>query len=151
MHPLLTTLRQNAPRITATRFLAAHPGSWVQYYDDTPGKDPTKALSARSFDPETARRKQRERCAVGFSLQPFLCGLLLDNAAAIAPYGLHAVAGVLDAIEVLGGSGGNTGTATPDAVSGEREARWREGLGGVPQGHRNATAASLVGKILGRL
>jgi hypothetical protein len=71
MHFFLTHLRQSAPRTTASKFLAAHPGSWVQYYDDTPAKDPAKALSARTFDPALARRKQRERCAVGFSLQPF--------------------------------------------------------------------------------
>src|SRR5437868_5159899 len=71
MNCSLTTLRDNAPRITATKFLAAQPWSWIQYYDDTPAKDPAKALSARSFDPVTARRKQREKCAVGFSLQSF--------------------------------------------------------------------------------
>src|SRR5438067_2147852 len=67
----LTHLRHSAPRITATRFLAFNPGSWIQYFDDTPRKDPAKALSARTFDPVTARRKQQEMCAVGFSLQPF--------------------------------------------------------------------------------
>ncbi len=71
MTSLLTRLRQNAPCITARQFLAAHPGSWIQYYDDTPAKNPAKALSARTFDPGLARRKQREMCAVAFSLQPF--------------------------------------------------------------------------------
>ncbi len=71
MTSLLPRLRQNAPRITAPQFLAAHPGSWIQYYDDSPAKNSVKALSARSFDPGLARRKQRERCAVAFSLQPF--------------------------------------------------------------------------------
>lgn len=48
-----------------------HPGAWVQYYDDTPAKDPAKALSVPSFDIPVARRKQQERCAVCFSLQTF--------------------------------------------------------------------------------
>lgn len=71
MISILTTLRQNAPRITARQFLLAHPGSWVQYYDDTPARDPAKALSARTFDPAVARERQSAQCAVGFSLQPF--------------------------------------------------------------------------------
>ena len=66
----LTTLRQT-PQQTPSRFLAAHPGCWIQYYDDTPAKDPARALSARAFDLAVARRKQVERCAVCFSLQAF--------------------------------------------------------------------------------
>jgi hypothetical protein len=269
MTSVLTALRQTAPRVTATRFLAAHPGSWVQYYDDTPARDPAKALSARAFDPDTARRKQRDRCAVGFSLQPFgecrtrdellcyrtlgvdvdlvapparatlppesidarkeqylrailvrfplkphwcvetrhgfhllfrvrplrepksvaeaeavnrrlvwalrgdpnavlltqllrvpgtlqfkvpdrpfLCRLLVDNAAAIPPYPLAAVRAALDAWEAAHGAAAPRAAAAPDRVN---PPRWREGLGGVPEGQRNATAASLVGTILGRL
>jgi hypothetical protein len=67
----LAHLRLHAPRITAREFLAAHPGSWLQYYDDTPARDPAKALSALRFETDVALRKQRERCAIGFSLQPF--------------------------------------------------------------------------------
>lgn len=70
MQPLLATLRKT-PQVTPQKFLEAHPGSWIQYYDDTPAKDASKALSARRFDVETARRKQQERCAVCFSLQMF--------------------------------------------------------------------------------
>src|SRR5439155_14050011 len=40
--------------------------------------------------------------------------------------------------------------SSPAAELPERP-RWREGLAGVPEGLRNATAASLAGKILGRL
>ncbi|MDB5312547.1 MAG: hypothetical protein JWO38_6749 [Gemmataceae bacterium] len=268
MTTLLTTLRQHAPRVTARQFLAAHPGSFIQYYDDTPAKDPAKALSARTFDPGQARRKQRERCAVGFSLQPFgerrikddllcfrtmgvdvdliapparatmtaaliderkeaylrsvlapfplkphwltetrhgfhllfrvqplrepkdiagaqainrrlvsvlrgdpnavlltqllrvpgtlqfkvpdqpfLCRLLLDNAGTIAPYPLATIRDVLRGRE-------EQSPRTSDAARGSTDRgvpRWQDGLGGVAEGHRNATAASLIGKILRRL
>ncbi len=70
MHPSLATLRQTI-QPTPAKFLLAHPGCWIQYYDDTPAKDPTKALSAQSFDVVVARRKQQDRCAVCFSLQAF--------------------------------------------------------------------------------
>src|SRR5438045_7968955 len=70
MTPSLPTLRQ-IPQTTPSKFLLAQPGCWVQYYDDTPTKDPKKALSAQSFDVVIARRKQQDRCAVCFSLQAF--------------------------------------------------------------------------------
>src|SRR4051794_23822725 len=70
MTSTLATLRQQ-PQPTPARFLAAQPGCWVQYYDDTAAKDPAKALSARSFQVVVARRKQQQRCAVCFSLQAF--------------------------------------------------------------------------------
>ena len=66
----LAFLRQTR-QPTPSQFLAAHPGCWIQYYDDTPTKDPAKALSARAFDLAVARRKQVEKCAVCFSLQAF--------------------------------------------------------------------------------
>src|SRR4051794_4065717 len=71
MHPTLVSLREMVQPAPA-KFLAAQPGCWIQYYDDTEAKDPAKALSARSFDPAGARRKQQEQCAVCFSLQAFL-------------------------------------------------------------------------------
>src|SRR5437762_9865671 len=71
MPSYLTTLRQQTPQLRPAEFLARHPGCWIQYYDDTAEKHPAKALSAAAFDPDTARRKQRERCAVCFSLQAF--------------------------------------------------------------------------------
>jgi hypothetical protein len=271
MTSLLTTLRQHAPRITARAFLASHPGSFIQYYDDTPVKNPAKAMSARTFDPDTARRKQREGCAVGFSLQPFmerrtkddllcyrtlgadvdlialperatmsgtaidarkeeylhrvlvafpmrphwlietrhgfhlliriqpqrepktiaeaeelnrrfvralrgdihatlltqvlrvpgtlqfkvpphpfLCRLLLDTSAKIPPYTLGMVRDVLDLWERK--EGVRTSTALP---SRSRESLskplWQQGLAGIAEGQRKATAASLVGKIIDRL
>jgi hypothetical protein len=88
MTSLLTRLRQNAPRTTARQFLAAQPGSWIQFYDDTPAKDPTKALSARVFDPALARRKQRESCAVTFSVQPFWQGRTRDQLLCFRAFGV---------------------------------------------------------------
>lgn len=70
MDSFLLTLRQNT-QMTPEAFLRTQPGCFIQYYDDTPAKDPSKALSAAIFDPETAKRKQEERCAVCFSLQEF--------------------------------------------------------------------------------
>lgn len=70
MHSPLAALRRT-PQPAPAKFLAAHPGCWIQYYDDTAAKDPGKALSMRTFDPAIARRKQSERCAVCFSLQAF--------------------------------------------------------------------------------
>src|SRR4051812_40164278 len=70
MSSTLETLR-TAPQPTPASFIGWNPGCWIQYYDDTPAKDPAKALSARTFDPAVARRKQKERCAVCYSLQAF--------------------------------------------------------------------------------
>ncbi len=269
----LATLRQT-PQPTPAKFLAAQPGCWIQYYDDTAAKNPARALSARSFDFGTARRKQRARCAVGFSLQafgtsrtkegflcfrnlgvdidpftaikrrrlsseeidrwkeeylnqrllpfplkphwlietrhgfhaifrvqpqrseagvreavalnhrlvsllggdenavhltqvlrvpctlqfkepshPFLCRLLLDNASTIPPYDLTTVRSVLDAWDVLHRvwRREGPGRTTKDAGMGEQPS-WRQNvLDGVPEGRRNAAAASIVGGILGRL
>ncbi len=266
--PSLASLRQT-PQPGPMRFLRYQPGCWVQYFDDTPAKDPWKALSSRTFDIEVARHKQLDRCGVCFSLQafgssrtkeelisfrnlgvdidlvaareraamsreeidrrkeqylrqvllpfplkphwlietrhgmhavfrvmprhdaegvsaalglnarlvralhgdgnavlltqvlrvpgtlqfkapePFLCRLLLDYSGAAPPYGLEAVRAALDAWEVF-----HAGEAPPrrrqpppgGRVEGRR--RWREGLGGVAEGARNATAASLAGKVL---
>jgi hypothetical protein len=79
---------------------------------------------------------------------PFLCRLLVDNGSTIAPYTLNAVRGVLDAWEVFHGAerAASRETGEPRQGSG-----WKEGLGGVAEGSRNATAASVVGGILGRL
>lgn len=269
MLPPLTTLRQNAPRITARRFLSFNPGAHIQYFDDTPAKDPRKALAANAFDPVAARRKQRDRCAVCFSLQafgdrrtkddllcfrnlgvdvdlvapparatlpagaidrrkeeylrqvlgpfplaahwlietrhgfhvvfrlqpqrepnavaeaealnrrlvaalrgdpnaalltqllrvpgtlhfkipdqPFLCRLLLDHATEIPPYPFATVSTVLDRWEA---SHRSPRDRAPGAASSTDRPRWRDGLGGVPEGQRNVTAASLIGMILGRL
>jgi hypothetical protein len=269
----LATLRQNAPHLTASQFLSAHPGCFLQYFDDTPNRDPAKALSTPIFDPVVARRKQRERCAVCYSLQafsesrtragllcyrnlgvdidlipaeqkglppeevdcrkdvylsryllpfpvrphwlvetgsgfhavfriqpqrdddgvreaeclnrrlvrvlqgdpkatlltqllrvpgtlqfkdpehPFFCRLLMDNAAPIPPYPLATVSQALDDAERASGAkplaSGSAVKPTADAAL--PSGRWREGLSGVAEGQRNATATSLVGKILGRL
>jgi hypothetical protein len=268
MSDLLCSLRRDAPSLTPQQFLAAHPGCHIQYFDDTPARNAAKALSHRSFDLATARAKQREQCAVCYSLQafgtsrtkeqllcyrnlgvdidllpvdrrvllpdgegdrckdaylrdclfafalrphwltetgsgfhavfriqpqrtpsgiaeaeslcrrliqtlkgdpkaalltqllrvpgtlqfkdparPFLCRLLVDNSAVIPPYPLSTVRTALDTSEAL--------TANPlDVQNGDRsmeQPAWRKGLCGVSSGERNATATSLVGKILGRL
>ena len=70
MSSTLAALRKS-PQPAPARFLAAHPGCWIQYFDDTPARDASKALAARRFDPATARRKQGDACAVCFSLQAF--------------------------------------------------------------------------------
>lgn len=272
MTTTLAALRRH-PQPTPAKFLAAQAGCWLQYYDDTPAKDPAKALSAPTFDLLAARRKQVQRCAVTFSLQPFgkarvqrellcmrslgvdidlippnergklsreeidrhkeeylvrrllslhlephwltetahgfhaifriqpqrtqvgiedavalnrrlvailqgdenavlltqvlrvpgtlqfkdpahpfLCRLLIDNAAAVAPYSLNAVRGVLDTWEVFHGTKDTTAKpARTDAGEAQPTSRWREGLGGVPEGQRNATATSVIGSILSRL
>lgn len=266
----LAALR-NTPQLTPAQFVAANPGCWMQYYDDTPARDPAKALSTRSFDPATVRRKQQSQCAVCFSLQafgesrtkegllcyrnlgvdadlvaprekrtlstedidqrkedylvrcifpfpvkphwlvetrhgfhaifrilpprdaadvraaaalnhrlvralrgdekaalltqvlrvpgtyqfkdpqhPFLCLLLLNNARTLVPYDLRIVRDVLDAWEESHGTEGIAGPARP-APDAEKPGCWKDGLVGVPEGQRNATAASIVGKILFRL
>lgn len=265
MPPLLARLRLHAPPVSPAQFVGWQPGCWVQYYDDTPAADPAKALSARAFDLALARRKQLDRCAVGFSLQafgrartagellvyrnlgvdvdlvsseepvvpvveadrrkgeylsarlvpfplkphwlvetrrgfhavfrvtpvrepplvaaahalnrrlvralggddraalltqvlrvpgtlqfkdparPFLCRLLVDASARTPPYPLARVRAVLDAWEVF---------HAPNAADRPNDRpvpAWRAGLGGVPAGARNATAASLAGRIIARL
>lgn len=273
MQPSLATLRQT-PQPIPSRFLAAHPGCWIQYYDDTEVKDPSKALSAPSFDTLVARRKQQTRCAVCFSLQafgkartkehllsfrnlgvdvdlvsaperrspsvedidkrkeeylarcllpfplkphwlietghgfhiifrimpqrsvegiseavtlnhrlvsllhgdenaalltqvlrvprtyqfkdpqhPFLCRLLIDHASTIAPYPLHTVRSVLDAWEVFHRTNEPIkAPQLPPWIDTQKQSQgWREGLNGVSAGSRNATAASVIGAILGRV
>jgi len=70
MPSTLATLRQTL-QIPPKRFVAANPGCWIQYYDDTPVKDPVKSLSTKTFNVAVALRKQQDRCAVCFSLQAF--------------------------------------------------------------------------------
>ena len=67
----LNSLRQSAPSLLPEAFLRYHPGSFLQYFDDTPAKDPGKALSADRYDPVVAARKQAEHCSVCYSLQAF--------------------------------------------------------------------------------
>lgn len=67
----LAALRATAPAITPERFLRYHPGCFIQYFDDTPAKNPAMALSADRFDPEVAAGKQAAGCSVCYSLQAF--------------------------------------------------------------------------------
>jgi hypothetical protein len=66
----LATLRQS-PQLPVAEFIARQPGCWIQYFDDTAAKDPSKALGAAVFRPATFLRKQHEQCACCFSLQAF--------------------------------------------------------------------------------
>lgn len=67
----LDALRRRAAQPPPSVFLRAHPGCWIQYYDDTGQDRPGVALSTGEFDPLQAERKQQDRCAVCFSLQAF--------------------------------------------------------------------------------
>lgn len=87
MPPSLFTLRQT-PQPHPTEFLKAFPGSWIQFYDDTPAKDPAKALGIRGFDPVVARRKQLERCSVCFSLQGFGAARTAQHVTAYRTFGI---------------------------------------------------------------
>ncbi|MGL4553343.1 MAG: DNA-primase RepB domain-containing protein, partial [Gemmataceae bacterium] len=60
----------NAPR-TPQEFLRHFPDCWIQYFDDGPGKDSSKALSTSDFDPKEAARKQKQGCGVFFSPNAF--------------------------------------------------------------------------------
>src|SRR3712207_1489023 len=71
MPSTLIPLWQQTAQLIPEQFLRQHPGCWIQHYDHTPAKDPTKAFSTPSFHPRVARWKQRQRCAVCFSLQEF--------------------------------------------------------------------------------
>ena len=51
MLPTLTSLRLSAPRLTTTKFLAANPGCWIQYYDDTGAKKPLTGTEDTRWDP----------------------------------------------------------------------------------------------------
>jgi hypothetical protein len=83
---------------------------------------------------------------------PFLCHLLIDNAKAIPAYDLDAVRSILDAWETFSGTEEDARPASSTQNTNDAQGRrWRDGLAGVPEGQRNATAASIVGGILGRL
>ena len=85
---------------------------------------------------------------------PFLCRLLLDNADTIVPYDVQAVASVLDAWEVFNGKQEKPATERTPSGDDRTKRTPREcgdALKGVLEGQRNATAASIIGGIIGRL
>lgn len=84
----LATLREQAPRISAEKFLAYHPGCWFQYFDDTPAKRRAKACSAAFLSASFAARKQLEKCAVCFSLQAFRGGRTVQGVTAFRNLGV---------------------------------------------------------------
>ncbi len=79
---------------------------------------------------------------------PFLCRLLSDNGA-VWPYELETVRGVLDSWEAAWGLTPTAGAEQPARRA--EQSGWRAGLQGVPEGQRNATAASVIGGILARV
>lgn len=84
---------------------------------------------------------------------PFLCRLVLDHSGTVAPYDFRVVRRVLDQWEADHGTGRTSRDerTSQDADTANHPRPWQDGLGGVPEGRRNATAAAIVGGILGRL
>src|SRR5207247_2424854 len=83
---------------------------------------------------------------------PFLCRLLLDNASPIPPYPMRTVQAVIDSLSVFQGSKGASKEHPQRETAAEQPSQhWRDELSGVPEGQRNAAAASIVGAILRRL
>lgn len=72
MDPLLTLHRRGIVQPDPETFLGHFPRSFIQYFDDTPSRDPRKALSTPHFHPMQAAVKQREGCGVYFSPNAFV-------------------------------------------------------------------------------
>ncbi len=81
---------------------------------------------------------------------PFLCRLLVHNAEKLKPYELEHVRTVLDALDVFPLEKGRETrqSGISREPTGKPKRKWEEGLAGVEDGKRSATAASLIGKIL---
>ena len=65
--------RSTTPQILPTEFLSKLPGesTAIQFFDDSPAKDKSKALCTFDFSEELAERKQKEGCGVYFSANCF--------------------------------------------------------------------------------
>jgi hypothetical protein len=85
--------------------------------------------------------------------RPFLCRLLLDNARSLPSYELSAVEDALSQWDVGPRHGPQSQRPDPRRSARARrpESNWQAGLAGVPEGVRNAVAASIIGSILVRL
>ncbi len=57
--------------VTPEAFLEHFPDHWVQYFDDGPARDRTKALATPQFDMSEAQKKQQQGCGVFFSPNGF--------------------------------------------------------------------------------
>jgi hypothetical protein len=72
MESLLDLHRKEIPQPEPWIFLDHFPGAFLQYFDDTPARDPTKALSTSRFRPAQADCKQEQGCGVYFSPNAFI-------------------------------------------------------------------------------
>jgi len=72
MDPLLTFHRRETLQPDPAEFLDYFPQAFVQYFDDTPRRDPRKALSTPWFLRRQAEAKQREGCGVYFAPNAFV-------------------------------------------------------------------------------
>lgn len=78
MNSVLSLHRTDTTQLPPERFLCYFPSAFVQYFDDSPQKNPRKAVSAEGFDPAQAKRKQTEGCGVYYSPNAFEGGRRLD-------------------------------------------------------------------------
>jgi len=67
----LSILRASTRQLPPEEFLGCFPNTFIQYFDDTPTKDASKACSIPRFNPRQAEEKQRVGCGVFFSPNPF--------------------------------------------------------------------------------
>jgi hypothetical protein len=81
---------------------------------------------------------------------PFLCRLLVDSSSTKTPYALDAVRTALEGCEVTHRSEKTRPIWTTGRPE-EAQTAWRAGLHGAREGCRNATAASMIGKIIRHL
>lgn len=68
---ILNQLRASTKPLTPEEYMAIHSNRWIQYFDDTPAKDVSKALSTAQFNIEEMKRKQSQHCGAFASLHAF--------------------------------------------------------------------------------
>ncbi len=74
MDPILSLHRREIAQPEPEAFLGYFPRAFLQYFDDTPARDPRKALSTPHFRPAQAAARQRDGCGVYFSPNAFVGG-----------------------------------------------------------------------------
>jgi hypothetical protein len=72
MDPLLHLHRRETVEVEPEALLGAFPQAFIQYIDDTPARDPRKALSTPLFHLPQAASKQRDGCGVYFAPNAFV-------------------------------------------------------------------------------